>query len=462
MTSRWRPAADLHADRARRPHRAGTGGGAMLVDYKTGAPPGTERSPGRLRAAADAGGGDARARRLRRGERRRAVGALYLKLGGAKGGESARTRLQGRRPSARSPNAISRTRCCCSSNSRDADDALSVAARSRNSPGASAITTISRGSRNGRRPAGRRGERRMSARRDEIPARRRRAQAQRLRSRASAWVSANAGSGKTHVLAQRVAAPAARRRAARAHSVPDLHQGGGGQYGRAACSRRSRHGRSSTTRSCARPSSSSARRRPIAARPRLRAAAVRAHHRDAGRPEDPDHPRLLRAAAAPASRSRPMSPPAFAVADEREAALLLDRARARRARRRLRRRAPGGEACRARRREAGGEGFDKLLREASGACAREISEALLEGDDLGGFGELLAARARPRAGRDGSRYRRGDARRPRRPRAGRTSPRKWTTGGRRGQGAVRRRCACVAAPTDRGGAGRPIGACSSS
>ena len=50
---------------------------------------------------------------------------------------------------------------------------------------------------------------------------------------ASAWVSANAGSGKTHVLAQRVIRLLLAGTAARPHSVPDLHQGGGRQYGRA-------------------------------------------------------------------------------------------------------------------------------------------------------------------------------------------------------------------------------------
>jgi ATP-dependent helicase/nuclease subunit A len=80
----------------------------------------------------------------------------------------------------------------------------------------------------------------------------------------------------------------------------------------------------------------------------------------------------------------------FRIAEEREAARLLERARAEGLAAFLK--APGGEA----RldfigREAGVEGFDKLLREGLG-LRRKISQALREGDDLGGFGESLAAR----------------------------------------------------------------------
>ena len=63
------------------------GGGAWLIDYKTGAPPGLgEIQVGfapqlTLEAAMLARGGFAEARGVK------AVGALYLKLGGAKGGE---------------------------------------------------------------------------------------------------------------------------------------------------------------------------------------------------------------------------------------------------------------------------------------------------------------------------------------------------------------------------------------
>ena len=49
--------------------------------------------------------------------------------------------------------------------------------------------------------------------------------------RASAWVSANAGAGKTKVLTDRVRAAAADGRAARTDPLPDLHQGGRRQHG---------------------------------------------------------------------------------------------------------------------------------------------------------------------------------------------------------------------------------------
>ena len=52
--------------------------------------------------------------------------------------------------------------------------------------------------------------------------------------RVSAWVSANAGAGKTHVLDRPRDATAARWRVSGAHSLPHLHQGGGGRDGLAA------------------------------------------------------------------------------------------------------------------------------------------------------------------------------------------------------------------------------------
>ena len=138
----------------------------------------------------------------------KAAGALYLKLGGAKGGEIARAQLQGRQLRRCRRQAFRRTHAAART-IRQAGDALSVAALSEIRRGASATTTISRASRNGRRPAAR--KRRAEARRERAAgaarnsARRRRA---RRRAppipRASAWVSANAGSGKTHVLVQRV------------------------------------------------------------------------------------------------------------------------------------------------------------------------------------------------------------------------------------------------------------------
>ena len=146
----------------------------------------------------------------------------------------------------------------------------------------------------------------------------------------SAWVSANAGSGKTHVLTQRVLQAAARRasipRGSSASPSPRrrpptwpqrrLQDAGGVDDAR-------------RRRRSPRRSSRSARTTAGAARARPRAQTVRARHRDAGRPENPDPPRLLRAAAAAVSRSRPMSPAGFRVIEEREADDLLREARAR-------------------------------------------------------------------------------------------------------------------------------------
>ena len=113
----------------------------------------------------------------------------------------------------------------------------------------------------------------------------------------SAWVSANAGSGKTHVLVQRVLRLLLDGAPPSGDSLPHLHQGGGRQHGGARLQdagemdeprRRRAHAGDRQLRRAG------ARRRPA----RLRAPPVRAHDRDAGRPEDPDDPRLLRAPAA--------------------------------------------------------------------------------------------------------------------------------------------------------------------
>ena len=113
----------------------------------------------------------------------------------------------------------------------------------------------------------------------------------------SAWVSANAGSGKTHVLTQRVLRLAARRDAAGADPLPRLHQGGGRQHGRP----RVQQARAMDEPQRRRPGESDRRERrgrAGSARAHLRAAIVRAHHREPWRPQDSDAARLRRAAAA--------------------------------------------------------------------------------------------------------------------------------------------------------------------
>ena len=115
---------------------------------------------------------------------------------------------------------------------------------------------------------------------------------------ASAWVSANAGSGKTFVLSQPRRPPAARRRRSGAHPLPHLHQGGRGRDGQARLRASLAAGRRLTTRSLPpRSPTIDGRRRRIGPAARSRPPPVRQGAGDAGRPEDPDHPRLLRAAA---------------------------------------------------------------------------------------------------------------------------------------------------------------------
>ncbi len=130
-----------------------------------------------------------------------------------------------------------------------------------------------------------------------FPALLRDAQATASDPRASAWVSANAGSGKTHVLTQRVlrllldGAPPAQilgltfTKAAAANMASRIFRDA------------RRVDDASTTRSWRGRSARPERAGP-ARRTRIRAAIVRPHDRDAGRPQDPDAARLLRAAAA--------------------------------------------------------------------------------------------------------------------------------------------------------------------
>ena len=63
----------------------------------------------------------------------------------------------------------------------------------------------------------------------------------------SAWVSANAGAGKTHVLAQRVIRLLLERHRSGENPLPHLHQGGGGQHGEPHLRRRCANGSRSTT-----------------------------------------------------------------------------------------------------------------------------------------------------------------------------------------------------------------------
>ena len=67
----------------------------------------------------------------------------------------------------------------------------------------------------------------------EIPAATRGKQDQASNPNQSVWVSANAGSGKTHVLASRVIRLLLQGVAPSENPLPNLHQGGGREHGRA-------------------------------------------------------------------------------------------------------------------------------------------------------------------------------------------------------------------------------------
>ena len=245
---------------------------------------------------------------------------------------------------------------------------------------------------------------------------------------ASVWVSANAGSGKTHVLAQRVVRLLLARRAARRKSSASPSPRRRRRTWRRASSTRCRSGHGSTTTALARRSSRSARRTIRARQDSTARAAVRAHHRDAGRPEDPDHPRLLRKAAASVSRSRPMSParlskslderrrPTLSASSARRACSRPTRRADRRARRDARRvlaedvragvRKLVSEAMgqRARRRRCAGRRPCVSLRQRSAACARPTTSQRIR-DARCSSGAL-----RRRAGADRARFsRRGGA-----------------------------------------------------
>ena len=222
----------------------------------------------------------------------------------------------------------------------------------------------------------------------EIPGATRAAQARASDPGASAWVSANAGSGKTHVLVQRVlrlllnGAPPARilcltfTKAAAANMAERVFK-------------------------------------TLAQWTRLSDEALAAAIVKAGA-EAPDAARLnfarrlfartietpgglkIQTIHAFCERLLHLFPfeanvaAGFRVVEEREAALLLERARAEGLTAALRE--TGGESrLAALAREAGADGFDKLLREALGLRA-EIAEAVDAWGDSAGYGEALAGR----------------------------------------------------------------------
>ena len=114
---------------------------------------------------------------------------------------------------------------------------------------------------------------------------------------ASAWVSANAGTGKTHVLTMRVLRLLLAGTSARAHPGADLYQGRrrGDVEARVRAAGRVGDGRDASLKA---KLAELLRPRADGGRDATGAPALRHRHRDARRPEGADHPRLLRAAAA--------------------------------------------------------------------------------------------------------------------------------------------------------------------
>ncbi len=114
----------------------------------------------------------------------------------------------------------------------------------------------------------------------------------------SAWVSANAGTGKTHVLTMRVLRLLLAGAEPAAHPGAHLHQGRRGRDVDARVRAARRVGDAPATRR-SKPMLAELLDRAPSAEEMLRARQLFARgHRDAGRPQGADHPRLLRAAAA--------------------------------------------------------------------------------------------------------------------------------------------------------------------
>jgi ATP-dependent helicase/nuclease subunit A len=224
--------------------------------------------------------------------------------------------------------------------------------------------------------------------RPEIPLETRIAQARASDPAASAWVSANAGSGKTHVLAQRVLRLLL----------------GGAPPSRILCL---------TFTKAAAANMAERVFRTLARWTRLADEDLRAAIIEAGAAA-PDAARLafsrrlfartietpgglkIQTIHAFCERLLHLFPfeanvaAGFRVVEEREAALLLERARGEALTAALREEG-GGERLAAMAREAGTDGFDKLLREALGLRA-EIAESLGFYGDFEGYREALAER----------------------------------------------------------------------
>ena len=375
-------------------------GGAALIDYKTGAPPGNERGQGRLRAATDARSGDARARRLRRqiGAVETGDGALFqarrrrwrryranCKFKDATFAEVVERHFAGLKVAARAV--------------RDRGDALSLAALSRNSPARGRLRPPRAGQ-------GMVGDRRRLATTAETSLERARAKRRRFRCRCASRSNApripasRPGCPPTRVPARPMCwcsaccaccSTARRPRGFSASPSPRRRP----RTCRRASSRRWRSGRALDDDELARAIVETGAPAPDAAGARLRASAVRAHHRDAGRPEDPDDPRLLRASAASLSvRGQCRGGVSRRSRSARRRCSWTRRARALSP---LRRCSPERDEAIARiARVAGAEGFDDLIEETLGRRERNRGARRRRGLWRGAAAQARARRrARP-------------------------------------------------------------------
>ena len=191
----------VHAERHRRPDRASCRWPLRILDYKTGAAR-TEKQVRTglapqltLEAAMLRSGGfpDIAAGPVAQ------IGYVLLK-GGSRPAKPNDDRLHGRHAGRQADHALAKSTHLA----RDSPNKASLIVRSSIRCGRTitATTIISRASRNGRRPAARLtnlGQRMRAA--ASIPSEVRRKQSEASDPEASAWVAANAGSGKTHVLA---------------------------------------------------------------------------------------------------------------------------------------------------------------------------------------------------------------------------------------------------------------------
>ena len=295
--------------RADRIERISDGRYAVL-DYKTGRPPTDSGSPGRSRAATHLEGAILSARRFQgySGQARRWPNPIYLGLRRRSRGRTERkTVLENSSPTKQADKALARLRDVVEEFALPQTAYQSFTRPQwvgRTYSDYDHLARVKEWSAFGGEDDG---DLRCSALRKPPPPPSSKRSRKRPIRPSSAWVSANAGSGKTHVLTERVIRLLLTGNRTGEYPLHHVHQGGGRQYGNARFRAPCRIGfalddagldaRIVGARHC--------RLLPIRC---ARAPAIRGRDRDAGRPESADHPRLLYAASASVSVRRPALP----------------------------------------------------------------------------------------------------------------------------------------------------------